>query len=321
MEKPFVYITRKLPEELLEPLKQVATIEMWPHDDQPIPYDKLKEKAKKASGLLTMLSDQIDASLLEASPHLKVVANMAVGYDNIDVAAAKKNDITVCNTPDVLTNSTAELTFALMLATARRICEAEQYVKEGKWINWSPFLLAGQDLFRKKLGIVGMGRIGQAVAKRAKGFDMDIYYHNRSRNEHAEAEYGATYLSFHDLISSCDYIICLTPLTSETVKLFNATVFKEMKDTAIFINVSRGAVVDEAALYEALVNKEIAGAGLDVFEKEPIQTTHPLLSLKNVVALPHIGSASVATRWKMGELAVENILAVLQGSKGKTIVE
>jgi glyoxylate reductase len=208
-----------------------------------------------------------------------------------------------------------------MLATARRICEAEQYVKDGKWINWSPFLLAGQDLFRKKLGIVGMGRIGQAVAKRAKGFEMDIAYHNRSRNENAEKDFGATYLTFNEIIATSDYIICLTPLTPETVRLFNADVFRAMKKTAIFINVSRGDVVDEAALYDALVNKEIAGAGLDVFQNEPIPKTHPLLTLNNVVALPHIGSASVATRWKMAELAVENISSVLNGNSAKTFVK
>jgi glyoxylate reductase len=320
MERPFVFITRKLPEKLIAPLKNVADVEMWPYEDKPIPYEKLKEKANKADGLLTMLSDQVDEKLLANSPSLKVVANMAVGYDNIDLHAAKKFDIVVCNTPDVLTKTTAELTFALMLATARRICEAQEYVKQGKWVNWSPFLLAGQDLYKKKLGIVGMGRIGQAVAKRAVAFEMEVAYHNRTRKEVVEQELGVTYSSFADLLATSDFIICLTPLTPATKNMFNDNAFKAMKHSAIFINVSRGDVVDEKALYAALTNKEIAAAGLDVFQNEPISSSHPLLALANVVALPHIGSASVETRWKMGELAMENIIAVLQGKRAKTIV-
>jgi glyoxylate reductase len=320
LERPYVFITRKLPEEMIIPLRDIATVKMWPHDDKPVPYEILLQEAQKANGLLTMLSDQIDKNLLSSSEKLKVVANMAVGYDNIDIDEAAKNNIVVCNTPDVLTNTTAELTFALLLATTRRICEAQQYLKDGKWLNWSPFLLAGQDLYRKKLGIVGMGRIGQAVAKRAVGFDMEVIYHNRTRKEDAEDKLGVSYTSFEELIASSDVVICLTPLTSETKNMFNEQVFKAMKNTAIFINVSRGDVVDEEALYEALKNRDIAGAGLDVFKNEPISNTHPLVQLTNVVALPHIGSASVETRWKMGELAMENIMAVLQGKRPKTMV-
>jgi glyoxylate reductase len=320
LSKPFVYITRMLPEEVLTPLKEIAEVEMWPHEETPVPADILKNKATKAVGLITMLSDQIDQEIFENSPNLKVVANLAVGFNNIDIKAASKKGVYVCNTPDVLTETTADLTFALLMATARRIVEAAEYVKAGKWLDWSPFLLAGHDIFGKTIGIVGMGRIGQAVAKRALGFNMNVLYHNRSQNLEAESELGVTYLDFESLLEQSDYVVCLTPLTNETVNLFNEDAFIKMKNQGIFINVSRGAVVDENALYNALENKEIAAAGLDVFEKEPILPNHPLLQLENVVALPHIGSSSFETRWKMCELVVENISRTLHGNKPKTIV-
>ncbi len=318
--KPSVYITRKLPEDVLVALREKYDVDMWEHEDIPVSSEVLKEKARTASALLSMLSDPINEELMESADSLKVVANLAVGFDNIDIKEATNRGIAVCNTPDVLTETTADLTFSLMLATARRIVEADQYVREGKWKSWSPLLLAGADIHHKTIGIVGMGSIGSAVARRAKGFNMDILYHNRSRKPEVEKELGATYKSFDDLIAQSDFIVCLAPLTPETKGMFQKEQFEKMKNSAIFINVGRGPIVNEQALYEALVSGDIAAAGLDVFEKEPIDETHPLLSLSNVVALPHIGSSSVETRKIMMKLCIDNIKAVLEGKAPKTLV-
>jgi glyoxylate reductase len=320
MNQPYVFITRKLPEEAIVPLREKYDVHMWPYEDIAVPRDVLLEEAKKADALLTMLSDRIDRELIESSDTLKVIANLAVGFDNIDIQVATEKGIAVCNTPDVLTDTTADLTFALLLATARRLIEAAEFVKAGEWKSWSPLLLAGHDVHHKTIGIVGMGKIGQALAKRAKGFDMEILYHNRSRNVEAEQTLGAVYCSFEELLKRSDFVVCLTPLTEETYQLFDQEAFRMMKKSAIFVNAARGAVVDEEALYEALVHGEIAAAGLDVFVQEPIDPTHPLLKLKNVVALPHIGSASTETRLAMMDLCCRNIIAVLQGKDPETIV-
>jgi glyoxylate reductase len=320
MDKPYVFITRKLPSQFIEPLSEIARIEMWDDEEQPVPHQLLAEKAKEATALLTMLSDRIDTSVMEGAKHLKIIANLAVGYDNVSVDEATKRGITVCNTPDVLSDTTADLTFGLLMAAARRITEAAAYVKQGEWKGWSPYLLAGQDIHHKTIGIVGMGKIGCAVARRASGFDMDILYHNRSRHMETEKKLGAEYCSFDDLITRADYIVCLTPLTNETRHLFNEAAFRKMKSSAIFINASRGAVVDEEALFRALKEGEIAGAGLDVFTKEPIDSQHPLLSLNNVIALPHIGSSSVETRTAMIKLCIENILLSLKQQQPKTVI-
>jgi glyoxylate reductase len=320
MTRPFIFVTRKCSEQELLPLYEIADIEMWPEEETPCPRELLIEKAKKADALLTMLSDSIDKQLIDEAKQLKVVANLAVGYDNIDVHYAEEKGIVVCNTPDVLTDTTADLTFGLVLATARRLMEAYDYVKNNLWKSWGPLLLAGHDVHHKTIGIVGMGKIGQAVAKRAAGFEMNILYHNRSRNEEAEDKLGAKYCSFDELLTMSDFVVCLTPLTKETHELFNKDSFKKMKNTAFFINVSRGAVVNEQDLYEALMNHDIAGAGLDVFLNEPIESTHPLVGLHNVVALPHVGSASYETRYKMMNLCAENISSVLKGYIPKTRV-
>ncbi|MFC3886695.1 2-hydroxyacid dehydrogenase [Bacillus songklensis] len=320
MVKPYVFITRKLPEELVQPLRNIAAVEMWDQEEEPVPYELLVEKTKKAAALLTMLSDKMDENIMKEAPHLKVIANLAVGYDNIDIGAATSRGIVVCNTPDVLSDTTADLTFGLLMATARRLTEAAEYVKKGEWQGWSPYLLAGRDIHHKAIGIIGMGNIGRALAKRATGFEMEILYHNRSRQLEAEKELGATYCSFDELITRSDYIVCLTPLTNETKHLFNAEAFKKMKKSAIFINASRGAVVDEDALLQALKEGEIAAAGLDVFTKEPIDQHHPLLGLSNVVALPHIGSASIETRTAMIQLCIDNIQLMLESHKPKTVV-
>lgn len=318
--KPYVYITRKLPEGTIVELTEQFEVKMWEHEDIPAPREVLLAEAKKASGMITMLSDKIDEELLSAGENLKVVANLAVGFDNINLKSATKRGIVVTNTPDVLTETTADLTFVLLMAAARRIVEAADYIKAGKWEGWSPYLLAGHDVFGKTIGIVGMGKIGEAVARRAKGFGMDILYHNRSRKPEAEKELGAVYSSFEDLVSKADYVVSLAPLTDETRNLFTADVFAKMKKSAIFINAGRGPVVDEQALYEALKSGEIAAAGLDVFEKEPISTEHPLLDLSNVTAIPHIGSASTETRTTMIKLCCTNVKAVLTGDSPKTIV-
>ncbi|WP_404468849.1 2-hydroxyacid dehydrogenase [Sutcliffiella horikoshii] len=320
MTRPYVFITRKLNGELFAPLMEIAEVKMWDSESEPVPREILMKEAQKATALLTMLSDKVDEELLKSAPNLKVVANLAVGYDNIDVKAASERGVTVCNTPDVLTETTADLTFALMLATARRITESQGFVKEGHWQSWSPFLLAGVDVHHKTIGIVGMGKIGQAVARRARGFGMEILYHNRNRHLEAEQELGAAYRSFEQLLEESDYVVCLTPLTDATRHLFDYDAFKRMKKSAFFINVGRGQVVDEEALIAALHHNEIAGAGLDVFYEEPIGSDHPLLHFPQVVAIPHIGSASVETRTTMIKLCRDNIVAVLQGNKAKTIV-
>ncbi|MDZ5472121.1 D-glycerate dehydrogenase [Bacillus sp. 31A1R] len=318
--KPYIFITRKLPEQVVARLTEKYEVKMWDKEDEAVPRDRLLLEAKKADALLTMLSDSIDEELLSVGEKLKLIANLAVGYDNINVKAAAEKGILVTNTPDVLTDTTADLTFGLLLATARRLVEAAEFVKEGKWQSWSPLLLAGHDVHHKTIGVVGMGSIGETVAKRAKGFDMNILYHNRSRKPKAEEDLGAVYCSFEEILSQSDFIVCLTPLTNETKNLFNQESFKKMKKSAIFINASRGAVVNEKDLYEALINGEIAAVGLDVFEKEPISANHPLLQLPNVVALPHIGSASIETRTEMMHLCLENIDLVLSGKKPKTPV-
>lgn len=320
MQKPYVYVTRKLPEETLKALKEIAEVGMWPHEEKAVPREVLLKEAQKAEGLLTMLSDKVDGELFDNAPSLKVVANLAVGYDNIDINKAKDNNVTVCNTPDVLTDSTADLAFSLILATARRVVESANYVKEGKWNSWGPLLLAGSDVHHKTIGIVGMGRIGEAVARRAKGFDMNILYHNRNRKPEAERNLDAEYKDFYDLLKVSDFVVCLAPLTAETKGMFNREAFQAMKNSAIFINAGRGASVDEEALVDALQNGTIAGAGLDVFEKEPIALDHPLLTMNQVVALPHIGSASVETRMKMAELACRNIASILDGKAAETPV-
>ncbi|PWW29674.1 glyoxylate reductase [Cytobacillus oceanisediminis] len=319
--KPYIFISRKLPEDAVAILKEKYDVRMWDQEDVPVPYDIFLEEAKKADALLTMLSEPVNEEVLNAGERLKIVANMAVGYDNVDVEAASRLGVTVTNTPDVLNDSTADLTFALVLAAARRMVEAAEFVKEGSWKSWSPLLLAGQDVHHKTIGIVGMGNIGNTVAKRATGFEMEILYHNRSRKPDAEQELGAKYVSFDELLERSDFVVCLTPLTDETRNLFNRDAFKKMKKQAVFVNSSRGPVVNEQDLYKALQGGEIAAAGLDVFEEEPIGSGHPLLELKNVVAMPHIGSASMETRFAMMKLCVDNIDLVLSGNPPKTPVK
>src|SRR5690625_917520 len=245
---------------------------------------------------------------------------MAGVYGNINIAEATQKRIIVTHTHEVLTETTADLTFALLMATARRLIEESDYIREDKWGPWSPFQLAGADVHHKTIGIVGMGRIGEAVAKRAKGFGMSILYYNRSRKYEAENTLGAVYTEFDTLLEKADFVVSLAPLTAETKHVFNEQAFQKMKKSAIFINASRGGTMDERALYKALQEKEITAAGLDVFEKEPIHSDHPLVNLDNVVCLPHIGSASMETRVGMFNLCLDNIALFFDGDKPKTPV-
>src|SRR5699024_4170376 len=312
--------TRKIPTSLLAPYQESFEFKMWEKEDVPVTQHILIEESKQAQGLLCLITENIDADFLKQANHLKVIANMAVGYDNIDVEAANKNDIIVTNTPDVLTETTADLTFTLLLTTARRIIEANHTINNDEWGDWAPFMMAGSDVHHKKIGIIGKGLIGEAIRRHATGLGRDILYHNRKRNKEIAAELNATYGTFQEVIAEADFIVSLVPLTDETPDLFNEAAFRNMKSSAIFINASRGGVVDEQAFYEALKNGVIHAAGLDVFKQEPIDSSHPLASLSNAVLLPHIGSASVQTREAMIGLCLQNINNVFNGKAALTEV-
>ncbi|MEJ6527749.1 2-hydroxyacid dehydrogenase [Exiguobacterium sp. USCH10] len=315
--KKRIYITRRLPEEAVAPLREHYDVRMWEHEGQSVPREVLLEEASSAHALWTMLSDTIDREVFERATNLEVVSNLAVGYNNIDLKAAKGKGVIVTNTPDVLTETTADLTFGLMMMTARRLGEAERDLRAGEWKSWLPMGYVGMDLYQAKLGIIGMGRIGEAVARRARGFDMDVLYHNRTRRHESESMYGFTYAELDELLTQSDFVVVLAPLTDETRGMLGADEFAKMKETAIFINVARGEIIDEQALYEALKAKKIWGAGLDVFTKEPVDLDHPLLTLPNVTTLPHIGSASIRTRLAMMALNRDAIVNVLEGKEPK----
>ncbi|MCL6445539.1 MAG: D-glycerate dehydrogenase [Alicyclobacillus sp.] len=317
--RPRVYITRKLPEAAVAVLNDFCDVQIWAHEDVPVPRDVLRDVLPSVDGVLTLLTDKMDEALLRSAPNLKIITNMAVGYDNIDVAFAKSRGILVTNTPDVLTETTADLTFALLMATARRVVEAAEYLKSNQWTSWSPLLLAGQDVYGKTLGIVGMGRIGQAVARRAMGFGMTVVYH--ARNEKSlPPDVRARRVPLDHLLKTADFVCLLTPLTPATHHLIGDRELSLMKPTAILVNTARGPVVDEAALYRALSDGRIWGAGLDVFEQEPIRAYHPLVQLRNVVALPHIGSASVETRTRMAVMAAQNLVDGVMGRTPANLV-
>lgn len=313
--RPSVYVTRRLPQPAIEIIATSCDYHIWEPEDQVVPRDVLLREVADADGVLTMLSDRVDDELLEAAPKLKVVANMAVGYDNVDLAALKRRGVVLTNTPDVLTETTADLAWALLLATARRVVEGNQLIQAGEWKSWSPLFLAGQDVFGATIGIVGAGRIGGAVARRAQGFGMPILYHNRRRSPELEAATGARYRLLNDLLREADFVVVAAPLTDETRGMFGAQEFALMKPTAVFVNVARGGLVKELELVDALGAGRPWAAGLDVFEREPIGADHPLLALPNVVAVPHIGSATIATRVKMATTAASNLVAVVTGKQ------
>ncbi len=283
-------------------------------------YPEFLHSLQDAHGLLGSLL-KVDKTLLDQAPHLKVVSNISVGYDNLDLPELLERGIVATNTPDVLNETVADTVLGLMLSTARRIPELDHWVKTGQWQSNLESQWFGVDVHHKALGIIGLGGIGAAVAKRAHlGFDMEILYHNRSRNEAAEQKYGATYCSMDELLEKSDFVCLMTPHTPATEKMMGKREFEIMKDSAIFINCSRGKTVDEEALVHALQKGEIAGAGLDVFTKEPIEMDNPLLSMKNVVTTPHIGSATHETRFKMAMLAAKNLVTGLMGDTPPNLI-
>jgi lactate dehydrogenase-like 2-hydroxyacid dehydrogenase len=307
-----VYVSRHLPEKASRKLQQVCEVEIWDHDVPP-PYETIKEKIRDRQGLLCLLTDRIDEELIAAAPELKVISQCAVGYDNIEVPAATRRGIPVGNTPGVLTDATADFAFTLLMAAARRIVEAQDYVRAGRWTTWGLTLLLGQDVQGATLGLVGFGRIGQAVARRARGFDMRLLYHDVARQPEAEVELGAHFVSLDELLRQSDYVSLHVNLTEETRGLIDSAALAQMKPTAILINTSRGPVVDTDALFVALRDKQIAYAALDVTDPEPLPADHPLLALPNLIVAPHIASATVSSRDLMASRAVDNLVAGLRG--------
>ena len=316
-----VFVTRALPEEALNILKSRFEVEVWPEETPP-PKSVLIEKVKEVDGICCLLTDRIDREVIDAAgEQLKGISQVAVGYDNIDIEAATEKGIYVTNTPGVLTETTADYAFALLMATARRIAEADRYVRGGKWkIPWGLMMLLGQDVWGKTIGIIGMGRIGSAVARRAKGMNMRILYYDIVRNKKIEEELGAEYVDLETLLKESDFVTLHVPLLPSTRHLINEDRLKLMKRTACLINTSRGPVVDEKALYKALKEGWIWAAGLDVWEKEPTDPENPLLKLENVTASPHIASASHETRKRMAIMAVENLTAILEGKVPPNLV-
>ncbi|HHY58771.1 MAG TPA: D-glycerate dehydrogenase [Chloroflexi bacterium] len=312
MSKPRVFVTRIIPDRGLRKVLEQTDATVW-EDELPPPRAVLLEWASQADGLLTLLTDKIDAELMDAAPRLKVVANFAVGFDNFDVPAATQRGILMTNTPGVLTDTTADLAFALLMACARRIVEGRDYAKNGHWRTWGPMLLMGQDIHGATLGIAGIGRIGLAMARRAAGFGMRILYHDAMRSEVAEKELGAIPVSKEELLTQSDFVSLHVPLTPETRHYIDAAALKLMKPNAVLVNTSRGPVVDTMALYAALKAKQIFAAGLDVTDPEPLPADHPLYTLDNALIVPHIASASFETRSKMAEMAADNLLAGLAG--------
>src|SRR5829696_4195995 len=312
-----VLVTREIPEAGLRLLEDFDVTVLF---ERPPERGELLEAVRGANGILPTVTEKMDAEVMDtAGDGLQIIANMAVGYDNIDVEAATERGVVVTNTPEVLNETTADTAFMLLLAAARRLGEAERLVRSGGWDAWGPKQLTGPDVWGKTLGVVGFGRIGQALARRARGFDMDLVYHDQYRNGDKERELGARYLDLEELLQTADFISVHTPLTPKTTHLIGAEELRRMKPEAVLVNTSRGPVVDEAALAEALADRRIFAAGLDVYENEP-EVNPKLLELENVILAPHIGSASNETRDKMAILAAENVLAVLSGEGPKTPV-
>ncbi len=309
--RPKLYLARPLPTQVMTAIHERFDLTVPPLDRPPNKQEILAG-VRDAQAVICTLNERFDRDLLAAAPSLRVIANYAVGYNNIDMEAAKARGVIVTNTPDVLTNATADITWALILAVARRIVEGDHLVRQDRWTGWSPTQLLGVDLTGKSLGIIGMGRIGQAVARRARGFEMNVLYWSRSEHPLPSGNPAWQRVSFDDLLRRSDFLSLHVPLTQETTHLINAAALRLMKPTAFLVNAARGPVVDEAALVKALKEHRLAGAGFDVYENEP--ELHPgLRELSQVVLLPHLGSATTETRIKMGMMCVENVLAVLEG--------
>jgi len=319
MTKPRVYVTRRLPGSALDKLEEACCVDLNGEDTAPS-KETLIENIRDKDALLCLLTDTIDAEVLAAAPSLKVISNYAVGVDNIDVNAATERGITVTNTPGVLTETTADLAWALLMAVARRIVEADRFTREGKFVGWSPTLFLGGDVHGKTLGIVGLGKIGQAMARRAKGFNMSIVYSDTMRASDAiEGDLGAQFVDLDTLLMQADFVSLHTPLLPETHHLIGERELRKMRPTAFLINSARGPIVDERALVRALKGKWIQGAAVDVFEGEPCLAPG-LAGLTNVVLTPHMASASTETRSRMADMAVDNLLAALRGVKPEHVV-
>ncbi|MDX9760052.1 MAG: D-glycerate dehydrogenase [Bacteroidota bacterium] len=309
-----IFLTREIPDAGLTLLRELHDVTIFEHDRQ-ITKEELLEAVRDTDGLLCLLSDRVDADVIAAGDRLRCISNYAVGYNNIDVDAARERGIAVTNTPGVLTEATADIAFALMIACARRIVESDVFLRAGDFRGWEPKLFLGQDLVGRTLGIIGAGRIGRALAHRAsRGFDMPVLYHNRKRDESFEREYGARLVDLDTLLRESDFISIHVPLTPETHHLIDARAIGLMKPSAVFVNTARGPVVDERALIDALRERRIFAAGFDVYENEPA-VPRELIDLPNTVLLPHIGSASIETRDRMAEIAARNLLAVLAGKE------
>ncbi|MCP3098746.1 D-glycerate dehydrogenase [Myxococcus sp. K15C18031901] len=312
--RPRVFVTRQLPGEALGRLGERVDLRVW-EEELPPSRDRLMEEAAGAEGLVTLLTDRVDARLLALAPGLRAVSNVAVGYDNIDVAACTRQRVAVGNTPGALTETSADFAFALILGLARRVAEADAYVRAGKWRTWSPTLLLGTDVYGATLGIVGAGGIGAAVARRARGFGMRILYTSREPKPALEAEVGARWVDKATLLAQADILSLHVPLTPQTRHWVGREELREMKPGALLVNTSRGGVVDPEALVEALRGGRLGGAALDVTEPEPLPVDSPLMTLPNVLLAPHIASASHATRGRMASMAVDNLLAALEGRR------
>ncbi len=317
--KPKVFVTRKLPEKALEMIRAECDMEINPHD-RVLTKEEIISGVSGKDGLLCLLTDEIDEEIIDSGKNLRIIANYAVGYNNIDVGVATERKIPVTNTPGVLTDTTADMAWALIFAIARRVVEADKFTKEGKYKGWGPMMFLGGDIYGKTLGVVGLGRIGKSVVKRAKGFDMRVLYFDAFRaDEKVEKELGIEYVSLEELLKESDFVSIHVPLLPSTHHLIGEKELLMMKKTAYLINNSRGPVIDEEALVKALRDKEIAGAALDVFENEP-ELSPGLADLENVVLTPHISSASIETRTKMAVMAAENLLAGLKGMRPPNIV-
>ena len=309
-----VAVTRKIPESGLQLLREATTVEIWDQELPPSP-DEIDALLEGCDGAITLLTDRIDGAVLDRHPSLRVVSNFAVGYDNIDVPAASERGVFVCNTPEVLTNATADHTWALLLAAARRIPESISYVRDGKWKTWGPMLLLGREVSGATIGIVGLGRIGKEVAKRARGFDMRVLAFDPFEDAAFAREHDVTYVPLEELLADSDFVTLHVALTPETHHLIGAAELGRMKPTAILVNASRGPVVDTDELVDALQGGTILGAALDVTDPEPLPADHPLVNMTNCIVVPHTASATVQTRDRMAELAARNLLAGLRGER------
>ena len=313
-KKPRVFVTRKIPVVGIDKIKEACVADIW-QEQLPPTREVLLKKIAGCDGVLTLLTEAVDAEFMDAAgPQLKVISNFAVGYNNIDVPEATRRGIRVGNTPDVLTDATADMAFALLMSAARRVVEGQDYIRQGRWKTWEPLGLIGADLVGKTIGIVGIGRIGFAMAKRCHGgWGMQVMYHDKFRSELAEREFGARSVDFDTLLAESDFVSVHTDLNASTKGLFNAATFRKMKRTAIFINSARGPIHVQRDLYDALKDGLIFAAGLDVTDPEPIATDDPLLTLPNCVIAPHIASATVSSRNGMAEISADNLLAGLRG--------